>query len=330
MRPTEAAGVKPAPGQLSSLSFPSLGTTASLVVTDASKTELALSVLRLELDAIDLAASRFRPDSELTALNATAGRAYTVSALLYESVEAAVRAAEITDGLVDPTVGRSLQMAGYDRDFKRIDLEGPPIRLMACPVPGWRSIRLNPSDSSVWMPKGVSIDLGATAKALCADRAARRAARATGAGVLINLGGDIATAGQAPPEGWSIRITHDHADPPATTAGPVVAIRNGGLSTSSTSVRRWIRGGVSMHHIIDPSTGLPAREWWRTVSVAAQSCLDANTASCASIVLGDRAPRWLALRGLASRLVDPSGRVTVVAGWPGDPSVSHSKAASPC
>ncbi|HEX4863962.1 MAG TPA: FAD:protein FMN transferase [Acidimicrobiales bacterium] len=315
---------------MSSLSFPALGTTASLLVTDPSRTDLALRVLRSELEAIDLAASRFRPDSELVGLNANAGRVCRVTAVLYEAIEAAIRAAEITDGLVDPTVGQSLQLAGYDRDFESIDPYGPPLQLIAHPVPGWRSISLKRSDRSVRMPKGVSIDLGATAKALCADRAARRAAYAANAGVLVNLGGDIATAGQAPPGGWNIRITHDHADPPGSAPGPVVAIKDGGLSTSSTSVRRWIRGGVSLHHIIDPATGLPARERWRTVTVAAGTCLDANIASCASIVLGDRAPRWLAQRAMTSRLVDPSGRVTVVAGWPDDASSPRSGAAPSC
>jgi len=71
-----------------------------------------------------------------------------------------------------------------------------------------------------------------------------------------------------------------------------------------------------MHHIIDPATGLPAREHWRTVSVAAGNCLDANIASCAAILLGECAPQWLEDRRLPARLVDPSGIVITVAGWP--------------
>jgi thiamine biosynthesis lipoprotein len=304
------------PTEVWSTSFPALGTTASLAVTNPAVAGEALRLLRAELEAIDLAASRFRPDSELALLNANPGRTVAVSELLFEAIEAALRAGRLTDGLVDPTVGEALQLVGYDRDFADIERDGPPLRLTARPVPGWRAITTDPAHRTVHVPAGVSIDLGATAKALCADRAATGASAITGAGVLVNLGGDIAVSGTAPAGGWSIRITHNHADPPATAAGPVVSIREGGLSTSSTSVRRWIRGGQAIHHIIDPATGLPAREFWRTVSVAAGTCMDANIASCAAILLGDRAPGWLEERGLPARLVDPAGLVTSVAGWP--------------
>lgn len=299
-------------------SFPALGTTASIAVTEASAADKATSVLRLELEAIDLAASRFRPESELSTLNASPGRPVVVSALLFEAIYAALRAARLTDGLVDPTVGSALELIGYDRDFAHVDREGAALDLTARAVAGWKTVRTDSAHRTVQLPSGVSIDLGATAKALCADRAADLAAACTGAGVLVNLGGDIAVRGPAPAGGWSIRITHNHADPPTTSDGPVVSIREGGLSTSSTSVRRWIRGGVSLHHIIDPATGLPAREHWRTVSVAAGTCLDANIASTAAILLGDRAPQWLEERRLPARLVSPSGRVTTSAGWPID------------
>ena len=299
-------------------SFPALGTTASIAVTEPSAADQAMRILRNEVDAIDRAASRFRPDSELTKLNSSAGRQVVVSALLFEAIDAALRAARLTGGLVDPTVGNALELIGYDRDFANVEPEGPAVRLTARSVAGWRTVRTDAGQRNVQLPSGVSIDLGATAKALCADRAAERAAASTGAGVLVNLGGDIAVRGPAPAGGWSIRITHDQADPPATADGPVVSILEGGLSTSSTSVRRWIRGGVSLHHIIDPTTGLPAREHWRTVSVAAGSCLDANIASTAAILLGDRAPQWLEERRLPARLVSPSGRVTTCAGWPND------------
>jgi thiamine biosynthesis lipoprotein len=313
-----------------STAFPALGTTASLVVTDPSVAGEALGALRTELEAIDLAASRFRPDSELVRLNASAGRACDVSELLFEAIEAALRAARLTGGLVDPTVGQALLSLGYDRDFSDLDPDGPALELVARAIPGWEGIGVDRDKRTVRLPARVSIDLGATAKALCADRAASRAAAATGAGVLVNLGGDIAVKGPAPAAGWSIRIAHNHADPPAAADGPVVSISEGGLSTSSTSVRRWIRGGVSLHHIIDPTTGLPAREYWRTVSVAAGSCLDANIASCAAILLGERAPKWLEERGLPSRLVDPSGKVTAVGGWPDDSTSRIPAETVPC
>jgi thiamine biosynthesis lipoprotein len=185
------------------------------------------------------------------------------------------------------------------------------------PVPGWQAVRVDHAASRVQMPAGVELDLGATAKAFCADRAAHAIAAATGAGALVSLGGDIAVAGTPPDGGWIVRVAHNHAAPPEA-GGPTFSVLSGGLATSSTSVRRWIHGGRTMHHLVDPTTGAPALEYWRTVSVAAGSCLDANTASCAAIILGAAAPDWLEARGLPSRLVDPAGRVTTVGGWPSE------------
>ena len=240
-----------------------------------------------------------------------------MSGLLFEAVGVALRAASLTGGLVDPTVGGALELVGYDRDFARLDPDGPALQLRARPVPGWTVVTVDRSSRTVSLPSGVVLDLGATAKALCADRAAERAASAAGCGVLVSLGGDVAVAGPPPEGGWPVRITDDH-EHPLESSGPVVSVASGGLATSSTSIRRWIRGGETVHHLIDPATGLPAVEHWRMVSVAAGSCVDANIASCASILLGAPATGWLAERNLPARLVDTSGRVVTVAGWPED------------
>ena len=169
----------------------------------------------------------------------------------------------------------------------------------------------------VRVPSGVELDLGATAKALAADRSARAAHEAAGCGVLVSLGGDVAIAGDAPPGGWSVRIADDHAaalDAP----GPAVALAGGGLASSGTTVRRWRSGDAELHHIVDPRTGRPAETPWRTVSVAAASCVDANVAGTAAVVLGDAAPAWLAERRLPARLVARGGGALCVAGWPED------------
>jgi FAD:protein FMN transferase len=100
--------------------------------------------------------------------------------------------------------------------------------------------------------------------------------------------------------------------------GQVVALREGGLATSSTTVRRWRAGQVEAHHIVDPRTGAPAEECWRTVSVAAPSCVRANTAATAAVVLGSHAPRWLAGQGLTARLVRPNGTVETIGAWPAE------------
>jgi thiamine biosynthesis lipoprotein len=110
-------------------------------------------------------------------------------------------------------------------------------------------------------------------------------------------------------------VTDDHRAGPQAD-GQSVTVIGGGVATSSTTVRRWRRAGRPVHHIVDPATGEPAAPVWRTVSVAAASCVDANTASTAAIVRGASAPQWLESLGLPARLVDPSGRIVTVGAWP--------------
>jgi thiamine biosynthesis lipoprotein len=187
-------------------------------------------------------------------------------------------------------------------------------------VPGWRSIGLDPAARRLTVPAGVQLDLGATVKGWAADRAAARIAGWLGCGVLVSLGGDTAVAGEPPGGGWPVRVQDVTGLPGAEPGGPaaVVAIREGGLATSSTAARRWRRGGDVLHHILDPRTGVPAVPVWRTVSVAAGSCADANTAATAAVIRGRGAPAWLAGLGLPARLVDVGGGVRAVAGWPAD------------
>lgn len=295
--------------------FDALGTTAQVCVTDPDALDEAVDVVERELAAIDLACSRFRDDSELTALNRSGGRPFRASPLLLEALEVGLRAAAATDGDVDPTVGRSMSALGWDCDFAVLVDRGERDRFELVPAGGWRSIRIDRARGIVFVPAGTEIDLGATAKALCADRCARAAAEVTGAGVLVNLGGDLSVAGAPPAGGWPVLVTDDHRTP-AAGDGQTVAVASGGLATSSTTVRRWRAGDEEHHHIVDPQTGRPAEEVWRTVSVAAASCVDANTASTAAIVRGGRAPAWLEAAGLPARLVARDGSVVYTCGWP--------------
>jgi thiamine biosynthesis lipoprotein len=300
---------------LTSVSWPALGTTASVFVTEAGAVGRARAMLSEELAAIDAACSRFRGDSELSRVN-LAPRPMRVSELFLEAIEVALRAAQATEGDVDPTVGGAIRAIGYDRDFDLLTQDEPPPAPRA-PVTGWRSVQVDRGARTVHVPVEVELDLGATAKALAADRAAQRIAAALGCGVLVNLGGDISVSGGPPAGGWWIRVADDHKEGP-DGGGQTIAIASGGLATSSTTVRRWMAGGERRHHIIDPRTGDSAPVVWRTASVAASSCVDANVASTASIVRGHRAPGWLRALGLPSRLVSADGDVLRVAGWPGE------------
>ena len=315
---TDAAG--PVTGEASA-SWQALGTGVQVTVTDGRQLAAARAMLEADLAAVDLACSRFRPDSEIVALDrVTGGGPAEVSPLLAEAIAVALRAARLTDGDVDPTVGAAMNAVGYDRDFSLVAREGPAVKLTVRTIPGWRQVEFDERAHLLRLPPGVRLDLGATAKAWAADRAATRIATATGSGVLVSLGGDVAVSGRAPDGGWRIRVQDVSGRPEDPPTGPsaVVAIRTGGLATSSTAARRWRRGGDILHHLLDPRTGLPAAVVWRTVSVAAASCTDANIASTAAIIRGRAAPAWLAGLGLPARLVDDAGQVHTIGGWPAE------------
>jgi FAD:protein FMN transferase len=296
-------------------SFLALGTTAEITTLDAFALSDAIDVLERELDAIDQACSRFRADSEVSRLARCGGDWMPASRLLRQALAAGVDAAVATGGAVDPTVGASMRALGWDADFRVVVSRREPARIELVPAAVWQRIEIDDELGRVRVPAGVLVDLGATAKAFAADRAAAGAFRATRSSVLVNLGGDIAVAGPAPAGGWPILVTDDHRAP-SSADGQTVAIAVGGLATSSTTVRRWRTTEGIAHHVLDPRTGGPAEEVWRTASVAAASCVDANTASTAAIVLGEDAPRWLESAGVAARLVRLDGRVIVTGGWP--------------
>jgi thiamine biosynthesis lipoprotein len=302
-----------------------LGTSVVLLVDDPDALATARAIVERELRAIDRACSRFRPDSDLQRVNAGAGRFVDVDPLLIEAVEVALRAAVLTDGDVNPTVGNALMLAGYDRDWTLLESpadgfaeeEAPPPAITARVTPGWRAVELDRERAAIRILTGVRLDLGATAKAWVADRAAAAVHAATGAGSLIGLGGDIATAGAAPEEGWRIYVTDDHRRVPGDQ-GQTISIRSGGIATSSTTARRWRHEGRTQHHIIDPTTGAPVAPSWRTVSVAAETCLDANIASTAALIRAEEAPAWLGQVGLPARLVGNDGAVRLVGDWPAE------------
>ena len=300
--------------------FEVFGTTAVLLVTDQRLARRAKTIADRLLADVDRACSRFRSDSELVSLNAAGGNPMAVSPVFADLLMAALRAARLTGGDVDPTCGRALAGLGYDRDFAELRAAGDaPPRLTGPvgPVPGWRNVHLDRDTRRAWLDRGAQLDLGATAKAWAADQCAAQIASKLGCGVLVSLGGDVAVAGPPPPDGWRIRVADDHAAPD-WVAGQTVTISSGGLATSSTTVRAWTVGGRPVHHIINPATGEPARSCWRTVSVAAGSCVDANTASTAAIIRSAAAPDWLHNLGLPARLVRHDGTVETTAGWPTD------------
>lgn len=294
-----------------------LGTRAQILTADPDVAAAAGEMLAAELGTVDRLASRFRDDSELSLLNASSGRTVPVSADLCAALDVALRAARATGGLVTPTVGEAMIRIGYDRDFPLLARDQQAVLPRHAPVPAWQDIRLDRAARTVRVPAGVLIDLGATAKAWAADRIAGRAAARLGCGVLVSLGGDVAVSGPPPRAGWTIGVA-DTCEAPLDEAAHVVCLTGGGLATSGTAARRWWRAGRAAHHIVDPATGRPADTCWRSVTVAAGTCVDANIAATAGIVKGPSAPEWLSGMGLPARLVpEQGGEAVVVGGWPG-------------
>jgi thiamine biosynthesis lipoprotein len=285
-----------------------IGTYVHVLVTEPAVLAETETVVLAELDALDRACSRFRDDSEL-ALLPSGGGTIEVSRLLADAVAAALAVAEDTDGLVTPTLGGALCAAGYDRTFVALPADGPAAVRLPPRAQLWREIAVQGRELT--LPPKVELDLGATAKAWAADRLAQAVA-GLGTGVLINLGGDIAVAGAVPDGGWSVAVT----DRPGGRVLQTVLLDGGGLATSSTTARTWRRGGQLMHHILDPATGLPAPAEWASVTVCGPTCLAANAASTAAVILGQDAPSWLASGGLPALLLHRDGTVVRLGGWP--------------
>jgi thiamine biosynthesis lipoprotein len=294
---------------LAHTTFRAWSCTVRLAVCDEAALEPATQWLHSFLDSVDRAGSRLRDDSDLSRANRNAGRPTPVSGMLTDLVARALAAAAWTDGLVDPTLGACLVAAGYDRDISEVAPDGPAMPAPRAPDTSWREVYLNRDIGVLTVPAGAALDLGATAKAAAADLAADELHRRFGVPVLVELGGDLAVAG-APPGDWPLRVSEAEGGP-----GEAITLSHGGVATSTTTLRTWVRGGVRLHHIIDPRTGEPAEGPWRTVSVVAQTALMANAASTASIVLGAAARDWLIEHRFAARLVGTDGQVVHTPAW---------------
>ncbi|WP_323095413.1 FAD:protein FMN transferase [Intrasporangium sp. YIM S08009] len=326
--PTTSATTAAATARVASASFRAIGTTNTVLATEPEALDAALAITRSHLRAVDRAVSRFRDDSEVSHLAVRARRGPAdafVSPTFADYLEAALRVARLTGGLVDPTIGSALAAEGYDADLDVVRARGVFHQSLVAAVPHWHSVHLNVSARRVSVARGTLLDLGASAKAHAADTiAALLGARLPG-GFLVNLGGDLAVGGVVPEPGWAIGIVDagGHTVQVVESTGQAVA-------TSSTRLRTWQSDDGPRHHIVDPRTGRTAPTVWAQVSCAGASCLEANAASTAAIVLGVDAPDWLAQQGVPARLDGLDGRVVTTPGWPGPtaPVASRTRSAA--
>ena len=284
--------------------------TVRLTVDDPAVLGAACGELKVLMDRVDKAASRFRPDSELSVVNTRAGALVPVSRLLVDLVDVSLVAAQMSGGAVDPTVGPAVIAAGYDADIERVRRRFPQAPGDPTPIAGWQEVRLNRKLALLGVPKDCALDLGATAKAWTADRAANVISKRYGCAVLVEIGGDLRAAG-APAKPWVVTVAERAGD-----QGVLVTLAHGGLTTSTRTVRRWQTPTGYGHHVIDPRTGRPADGLYRTASVWAPTAVRANTFSTALIATGEAAVGRLKLAGHPARLIADDGQVTELSGWP--------------
>ena len=229
----------------------------------------------------DATFSRFRQGSELVRVNANAGPIIRVSPDFAAAVSAALDAARATSGLVDPTLGAAIEAAGYDADFLELVPDPRPVDL--APRSDWRQIRVG--GGLLIRPPSTVLDLNGVVKAMTVDGAAALLIEHG----FVSAGGDIAT------NGLPVSV--------ALPGGGAVTLESGGIATSGSATRRWLRGGRVQHHLIDPRTGVPSTSPWTYVTAVGRDCLSADVAAKAGFLLGEDGPGWLEDRGVAARFV---------------------------
>ncbi|MGC8481785.1 MAG: FAD:protein FMN transferase [Acidimicrobiales bacterium] len=301
--------------------FSAIGTYVDVASTLGAPIDELAAFAREEIGVLDKVASCFRSDSEVrtlfrsTRVQRPARQEYEVSSELFELLSFALWAAEITGGLVDPTIGGALAR------LKLYPVDADPTRAVlrrADLVPGYRSITLDSSKRTAVLPRGVLLDFHSIAKGLWADRIARRLFERFRLDVLVGLGGDV---GIAAPHGTSFPIAVPLSGSSEYAAGdPVIALDRGGIATSSTRWRTFdveILGeeGKGLTHIVDPSTAYPVHSSVESVSVVAPSAGVANVFSLATIVGGDRGLGLLEESGYAARVTTKHGDVSYFSSW---------------
>ncbi len=264
--------------------------------------------------------SRFRDDSELTALNRDPRHVVPASPLLRAAARAGLWAAERSEGLLDPTLVKALERTGYRASMDGARpaslpeaLRGAPTRRPARPNPEsrWREIEVDDQAGTISRPPGVMLDTGGTGKGLCADAVAHRLGRYTR--FLVDCGGDIAIGGVgARLEPYEIDVEH----PLTGSSVGTLRLSSGGVATSGLNVRIWRdASGRFAHHLLDPSTGAPA--WTGLIGVTAlgSTALEAETLSKMALLLGAEGAREV-LAGRGGVIIHDSGEAEPVGPLP--------------
>jgi thiamine biosynthesis lipoprotein len=272
------------------ISFHAMGSQFNVWLETEADGETVLRQVPGWVEAIEARLTRFRPESELSRLNAHSGKWVSVSDTLLQAVLAARHAAWLTEGLCNPLVLPALVAAGYERSFAEMQRQGlNDSRAVPAPVlvPDWRGIAVKPRHHLVRLPAGAQIDLGGTGKGWSAQQIADRLA--VYGPCLVDAGGDLVARGK--PQGmagWQIQVAEPgqpDAAPPVTS----ILVSDVAVATSGIDYRRWMRGGKPQHHLIDPRTGQPAATDVFAATVIDSSAMLAEAYAKALVILGSAA-----------------------------------------
>jgi len=293
--------------------FRAMNTDIALLAPAAgSDFERAAGIVQRVFSDVEASLSRFLPDSDLSRLNQSGGTPVQVSRILFTAVSLALRAAEETDGVFDPTVLSALEHAGYDRSFEYVAAGAGPSRstTTTVPLPDYRAVRCDPHTRTVVLADGQRLDLGGIGKGLAVDLALAETSFLPNR--CIAAGGDVAVWGTAvPDQEWTIAL-EDAGDAGMRS----IALCDAAVATSTTWKRRWLVDGQQRHHLIDPRTGQPTSSPFRSVTVVAGTCVQADVAAKTALLLGEQGIAFLEDRALHGLGVRGNGSIVPTSQWP--------------
>lgn len=307
------------PAGMARSQFRAMGTTIEVLLpaSDLKRGEKLVKALFADWEQ---RLSRFLPESELSRLNRMAGTPIIASRLLYTVLDRALAAAEMTDGMYDPTLLYQLMQVGYDRTFDEVQAKQPDGGYAPRRGGRWRKIERIPALRMVTLPEGVGVDFGGIAKGMAVDAALEQLRIEGIQPALVNAGGDLAVLGVPAQEGqWPLEVQ-------GKNCSWVIPFIRGALATSGVDRRRWMQGSQVRHHLLDPRTGLPAQNGLWSVTVATDRCEQAEVAAKVAFLLGkEKGIEFLDKHHIAGLLVQEDGTRTAVGSWPTDCMVQMKK-----
>lgn len=267
-----------------------MGTECSVLVTAHDETQAArlLDEAFGTIAGLEQLWSRFRPDSELSAINRSAGEWLAVDPDTFALLDLSISAWRFTEGLVDPSLLDALLAAGYDRTFDEL-ASAPASRRSPSSDPARRigpdAIELDRSTGRVRVPAPLQLDLGGFGKGRTADLLISELRRGGAIGACVDMGGDIRTFGRRASDGpWVVGV--DDPFHPGTDLA-VLLLDDGAVATSSIARRRWSDGETAAHHLIDPRTGEPAATDLVSVTVVAADAFWAEVFAKSALIAGE-------------------------------------------